>query len=145
MNAGIGQPSTVTFTSVRGCEILNTASAAFHAPFKPVTRSTVPVSNALNALVAASHATLIASRFIRTHLRWLIAAMRHGEIELIQFGNEQRRARTAGGWDSLDHAVRKQSSFIEHVDESCAARNVDALSRRIVVNVVGIAVDRHGR
>src|ERR1043166_9033774 len=86
MNGGNGAPSTITFTSVRGCETLKTFSGSFHAPFNPVTRSTVAVSSAPKTAVAhARHATLIASRFIHTYLGWLIAGRRHGTVESIEF------------------------------------------------------------
>src|SRR2546425_2995737 len=78
MNGGIDQPSTVTFTSMRGDETLKTRSGLFHDPFRPVTRSTVDVSSAPKTAGAqAMHTTLMASCFIHTHLRWLSAAMRH--------------------------------------------------------------------
>src|SRR5262245_21044359 len=67
--------------------------------------------------------------------------MRHGEIQAILLGNEERLPR-AGRRRYVGHAREAVCVLIlKHVDEAFAAAHIEALPRRVVEQIVRVADD----
>lgn len=70
MNGGICQPSTLTFTSLRGAVTLNTPSASLSTPLRPVAVSIFTVSKAAHTSVGMREISRAILSFIMVNAVW---------------------------------------------------------------------------
>jgi hypothetical protein len=90
-------------------------------------------------LVQGNHLFL---NLINTNFRCLLSAQRDGEVELVELREEERSARAGRGRDFFHALNRVGTARLNNINETIAARNVEALVPGVVEQVICVAGNR---
>src|SRR5437773_2984705 len=158
----IRTPATLMSRSARGTDTLKTPSSSSF-PLAPVSSSIRAVSGrvvswagapaaletaAIKMNAGASNAAfmvpplgLLRNNIENTNLGLLGSMVRHRDEEPLAFRNEERGSGSRRRRDPGDHTEPTEVRRLQHIDESCSARDVQSFAPRVVEHIMGVTID----